>query len=126
MSAFFVTQRTIANAVECMRLNGHHCEDMAHDLWRMNAKALEQRYGDKPEEFEDDIRAYQNPHPSNDPYQLLKSTNCLLYQCAEGDVPNTCLYAELEKAATALMNSLGGKERFTRSDRYENAKWDIA
>ena len=125
MSAFFVTENTIADAVECMRLNGHRCEDMAHNLWRMNARALFERYGDKPEEFEADIVAYANPHPSNDPYQLLKSATCLLYQCSEGNVPETTLYGELERATEALSDKLGNANMSgTRSARYEQAKWD--
>jgi len=124
MSAFFVTAQTIADAVQCMKENGICRDDLARDLWRMNATALVQRYGDKPESYDEEIAAYPAPHPSNDPFQLLKSANCLLYQCDEGDVPEMPLYAELESAALALMERLGGKESVNRNDRYQGAEWD--
>lgn len=125
MSAFFVTAKTIANAVRCMAENKISRDSLARDLWSMNALALVQRYNDKPEEFEGDIAAYSAPKPSPDLYQVLKSANCVLYQCAEGDVPDMPLYAELEAAALALTDRLGGKDRVNCDRRYETAKWDI-
>lgn len=124
MSAFFVTEQTIANAVQCLKLNGIAHDDMGRDLYRMNANALVQRYDDSIEEFEADIAAYAAPQPSQDLFQVFKSARCLLYQCSEGDVPSTCLFAELEKAADALAARLGGSERVQTDARYETAKWD--
>lgn len=122
MSAFFVTEKTIANAVACMAESGIVAD--ARELWRMNANALVQRYNDNAEDFEADIKAYTSPAPSQDLYQLLKSANCLLYQCAEGNVPETRLYAVLETTAIALMHRLGGKEKVNRDRRYNEAEWD--
>lgn len=126
MSAFFVMEGVIADAVQCMNEAGIVRDGLARDLWRMNAEALVQRYRDSMEDYEADIAAYSAPVPANDPYQVLKSTNCLLYQCAEGNVPETALYRELKAAAIALQEKLGGKERVNRSDRYSEAKWDRA
>ena len=127
MSAFFVTDKTIADAVQCMREHGIEADDMARDLWRLNALALLCRYGEPAEKFEETIVSYGDPAPSNDPFQILKSANCLLYQCSEGDVPEMPLYRQLEEAAEALSDRLGGPEGNmgkNRNPRYDAAQWD--
>lgn len=128
MSAFFVTDKTIADAVQCMKQCGFEAEDMGRDLWRLNVMALGQRYGYPAEKFESDIEAYESPVPSGNPYQILKSTNCLIYQCSEGNVPDLPLYMQLEQASEALSLRLGRPDRgfphTDRDSRYDSAEWD--
>lgn len=127
MSAFFVTDKTVADAVRCMSEYGVEREGLARDLWRLNVTALQHRYGYPAEQFEDAIVAYGAPAPSTDPFQILKSANCLLYQCSEGDVPEMPLFKELLEAADALSARLGHPEGGFQKDgdpRYEAAKWD--
>jgi hypothetical protein len=127
MSAFFVTAKTIANATACMAARGPIGNiDLPRDLWAMNARALFERYGDTLSEYEGAIDAYSSPSPSNDPYQVLKSANCLLYQCSEGDVDQMPLFQALERAIEAFAETLGGEEQARNHPRYEAAKWDIA
>lgn len=125
MSAFFVTDKTIADAVQCMKECGIARDGLARDLWNLNVLALQHRYGANPTDYEDTISAYADPQPSSNPYQLLKSTNCLIYQCSEGDVPDMPLYIELERASEALSNKLGGPDLSGNRDaRYDTAEWD--
>jgi hypothetical protein len=125
MSAFFVTDKTIADAVQCMKECGITRDDLARDLWRLNALALEHRYGTSPEKFADTIAGYADPKPSSDAFQVLKSTNCLIYQCSEGDVPELPLYMELERASEAISDRLGRPDLSgDRHARYDAAQWD--
>jgi hypothetical protein len=123
MSAFFISENTLANAVQCMAESGITRDSLARDLWRMNATALVQRYGDEPEEFEADINEYSAPKPSQDIFQILKSAQCLLYQCSEGNVPEMPLFVELQSAVDALEIRLGGADRVNCDKRYNDAKW---
>ncbi|MNU37270.1 hypothetical protein D3C71_259230 [compost metagenome] len=125
MSAFFVTDKTIADAVQCMNECGIARDGLARDLWNLNVLALQHRYDANPKDYEGAIAAYADPRPSSDPYQLLKSTNCLIYQCSEGDVPETPLYKELERASEALSVRLGEPDMSGERDaRYDTAEWD--
>jgi len=126
MSAFFVTAKTIANAVECMRQAGVARDGLARDLMAMNVAALVARYNDSEDAYTADIAAYAAPHPSNDPYQIIKSARCLLYQCSEGDIDETALFKELETAIDTVSATLGGCDRVMNSPRYDAAQWDIA
>ena len=127
MSAFFVTAKTTANAVECMKQAGIVRDGLARELMWMNVAALVARYDDREDAYTADVAAYAAPHPSNDPYQVLKSADCLLYQCSEGDVDENPLFKELEAAIEALAVTLGGAGRNgNQSQRYDAAKWDIA
>jgi hypothetical protein len=129
MSAFFVGEATIADAVECMRLYGPtFCKEMvpsiADALWLMNALAMNQRYGEPIDQYKADIAAYSNPDPSDDPFQIIKSAECLLYQCSEGNVPEMGLFKSLEKAIETMTVSLikPGAD-INRHASYEAAKW---
>ncbi|NTF23584.1 hypothetical protein G6L37_35005 [Agrobacterium rubi] len=128
MSAFFVTDKTIADAVQCMTDYGLEQDDLPRDLWRLNVEALVQRYDYPAEKFENAILGYSSPTPSADPYQVLKSANCLIYQCSEGNVPEMPLFKSLSEAAEDLSARLGGPDtgngRDDRDARYDAAKWD--
>lgn len=125
MSAFFVTDKTIADAVRCLNEIGIDREGLGRDLWTLNASALEHRYGRSLKEFEAIISTYADPSPSSNPFQLLKSINCLIYQCSEGDVPETALFKQLETASEALSAKVGGADLSgNRDERYDEAEWD--
>jgi hypothetical protein len=82
----------------------------------MNARALNDRYGD-------DISECINPYPASvlkpaNMVSLYKSLQCYLYQCCEGKVPETALYKALQNIANTLA-------RYIVSDlpEYEAANW---
>ena len=63
-------------------------EKLARDMRALNESAVMDRYGEK-----DTVPAfkYVQSNPTS-PIQTLKSLRCWLYQCREGDVPESKLY----------------------------------
>lgn len=105
MSSYLVDDRTIHAAVDAMfpRCGGRivSCEekdDLGKRLWDMNAKAVADRYREEPGENV----PYRYELRNRSKMQMLKSAECLLYQCSEGDVPKLDLYCQLEKAIREL------------------------
>lgn len=74
-------------------------EELADAMTVMNVEALRQRYGESsPEFFWESLECVDldaAPRPLR-PVQFCKSLQCFLYQCAEGDVPDSDLYKALE------------------------------
>jgi hypothetical protein len=96
-------------------------KQIAEQMFAMNVAAVKHRYGDDtdlipktPFEFtpaieDDDL----------DPYQVLKSLDCFLYQCYEGDeVPEMRLFRKLQKFSKELGYALAQE-----SEAYAKAKW---
>ena len=52
------------------------------------------------------------------PWQLLRSLDCFLYQCGEGTVPETELYQKLDKVRVDLAGVLA-----RRTDQYQACEW---
>lgn len=82
-------------------------------LFAMNGAAMIARYGDS--ELEPGGR--YRPEKSA-PVQCFKQTQCLLYQCAEGDVPETPLYQEIEAVTFRLAKLI-----IRTLPEYERAEW---
>lgn len=88
-------------------------EILGERLQAMNEDALKARYGDEPAGgFEYVYFLIPNR------YQLLKSLRCFLYQCSEGDVPNTQLFKDVEEFAGNLALAI-----IEDSPEYEKANW---
>ena len=90
---------------------------LANDLFKMNNRAVVQRYGrdddySKIEKFKD-----FNGHISI--MQLLKSVQCLKYQCSEGEVPQEELFKWLNDLETCLAHYIVGN-----LPSYQEARWD--
>jgi len=133
MSSFIVTPETIDNIVTFLwdhksdNIDNYpifhimkKCpyktpDELANALLKMNIKAYEERYGEKvaPREI------VYTPFRTS-PEQALKLMNYLLYQAAEGDVPNDPLYKFLERAAEATKNYI-----IENLPAYQHAEWDI-
>lgn len=100
MSAWFVGDAVIDDVVELWRKSlvderptDAEATEMGRKLWCMNREALRQRYPGDMEEYDGErgeaIKGYE-VRPGHDEYgQLVMSAKCLLYQCSEGDVPET-------------------------------------
>lgn len=138
MSAFLVSAQTISEIVAGIRwlLNlphrpqlaktlaelgidttqEHWEEQLAQAMFALNASAVAQRYHKSAATS----FTYQwVPLPAN-PYQLLKSIDCWLYQCSEGDVPKSKLYQWFQGAVvTMVLRSI-----VERSPKYEKAAWE--
>jgi hypothetical protein len=141
MSAFICAEKTFSDIYSGMRLygnspiwsdagiahtfklisEGRKPEELIDILYRLNTRAVNQRYGEeKPEELTakelNNLCAF-NPHVSK--AQFLKSLECLSYQMAEGDVPETKFYKQVDKLICAVALSI-----VHTSKEYEAAKWD--
>ncbi|MFL5241255.1 MAG: hypothetical protein ACJ8FY_04040 [Gemmataceae bacterium] len=85
MSAFIVSERTMHRAVSALMPQDAPCaacDEMGQQLYRLNAVAIAQRYGQRA-----DIPDYRYVVVFPPLIQQLKSLNCLIYQCSEGNVP---------------------------------------
>lgn len=85
-------------------------ERLAIDLHLMNCDAVDERYSkgtaahDVKTCFE--FRRKLCPSTVDSRFQIFRHAKCLLYQCAEGDVPDRPLYCALEKFAAQLAESI--------------------
>lgn len=123
MSCFVCENDTITRAVAAMRAPGgcpsEEClTNLGKKLLDLNVRAFRERYEDRitvdDGEFELDRDA---AHCSR--MQLLKSLQCLIYQCSEGDIPETSpLYERMEEAEKRLMGEIIGE-----MPEYNEAKW---
>ncbi len=85
-------------------------------LYDTNCYAINQRYGDDLNnlpEFQ-----YKEPKRVNK-IQCLKSVQCWLYQCAEGDIDTTQIYKLMERIERILLNSI-----ITELEEYKTARWE--
>ena len=99
-------------------------------LYALNINAVTQRYGGPvsdlpgPSNPERTAKTFRGPDPSRqmtptpELIRGLKALRCLIYQCAEGTVPDMAEYAELEQAAGAI-----AQEIVARLPEYDAAPW---
>ena len=92
-----------------------------------NLNALEARYGQKGaaemfdgKDYEEGHDIWENRDGVIKPwhYQLLKSIQCYLYQCSEGNVPDTPIYKAMEKLEVKLTRFIACNQ-----PEYEKAEW---
>lgn len=111
MSAFYVGSKSIsrlANDLVVWLID--EPKELATKLYAMNRRALIARYGsdgitDMIESFEYDEKATFG----DDDEQKLQSLRCYLYQCGEGDIPESKLFRELENIKTKLEDLVAKK-----------------
>lgn len=90
-------------------------EQLANALFALNAQAVAQRYGEPAAtRF-----SYTPVEQVLNVYQLLKSINCWLYQCTEGDVPQHRLYQFFREVVVLWLL----KYIVYRLPKYETANW---
>ena len=88
---------------------------LAKDLFDMNVTAVCQRYSDEsPDNYAFDWVSV--PIPSA--VQAVKSLDCYLYQCSEGNVPDQPLYKVVNQICGIIC---GGIVRASRE--YDKAEW---
>ena len=134
MSAFFVAPATIDAAVSAFiakdgPLSLDAATELGRALWTMNAKAVCWRYGlDTVSDEHDqehtanlaDAAAYAWTSRPLTLAVMVKSLDCLFYQCSEGPVCNLPLFKRLE-ALTCQYEETGVQETVA----YRQAPWGL-
>jgi hypothetical protein len=124
MSAFLVSKDCITRIVDVLSnlekeeleeiFGTAHKDTVGYQLWKMNQQAVNQRYNEK-----DEAPAYIHLHSiSCSPMQSYKSLRCYLYQCSEGDVPESQLYKKLQ----VISDSIGASAASSTAE-YCEADW---
>ena len=97
-----------------------HLERLARDLYLLNCEAVDTRYGKGesagPLGFE-----FQFQFEDRDtlkPAAIYKHAKCLIYQCAEGDIPERHLFKALESFAESLAHQI-----IETIPAYSEAQW---
>jgi hypothetical protein len=92
------------------------CDDFGYKIARMNAQAVAVRYR-KPIQ---PPMAYIYTPPMLTDIGLLKAANCVIYNCAEGDVLHSDIGRILEKAVLTLTQRI-----VNDLPEYLAAKWEL-
>tara|TARA_R100001463_G_scaffold34222_1_gene75281 strand:- start:202 stop:621 length:420 start_codon:yes stop_codon:yes gene_type:complete len=139
MSAFLVGDPTI-NHIADMMVYGPvsqyispilpHLEqkECANRLKILNLESLNQRYGDNWDDVDAEVSderfdkypiRIMNNTPAPSLIQSLKHVQCYLYQCNEGNVPDSSLYKDVEKLQNGLI-----WEIISNMKEYNQATWE--
>jgi len=107
---------------QALREAGRQPLGLAHRLWRLNFKAVNQRYEERaritPKLRAELGLAVGAPAETGNQYQALKNIHCWAYQCAEGTVTNSKLRREVERLGHDLAESLANE-----TEGYKAATW---
>jgi len=88
--------------------------EFALDLHRMNVAAVDARYNESNEI----TYKYRTNIKTGSKVAVYKSLQCLLYQCAEGDVPKWNLYKLMEEIKNHIASDI-----IRALPEYDQAKW---
>ena len=106
---------------------GEPDERIFNALAGTNLEALEQRYDKETaaemfdgKNYEDGHDIWQAREDGIQPwhYQLLKSLQCYIYQCSEGNVPDSPIYKAIDKLIDRLAMYIACNQK-----EYEEADW---
>ena len=136
MSSFIVSQECMNNIISglfwthefknsnsILKRNGYDCvkdfQRLGDDLINLNARGTGQRYQDGKMLVTLYRFKWDDKHKTPNKYQVLKSMECLLYQCSEGDTDETELYRFLSELIDCWMSFI-----IDKIPEYKAAKWD--
>lgn len=125
MSAFVVKMQTIHRAVGAM-VDFSECpsseklDRLGQDLWDLNVQSVNTRYPEGDREPEQEYKFIYLSAQCSNRVQALKSLQCLMYQCSEGNIPETSLlYRAIQKTELRLMHEI-----IDALPEYKAAKWE--
>jgi hypothetical protein len=81
----------------------------------LNISAINYRYNEDVEKYD----IIFNEIKENNELQILKTLQCFLYQCSEGNIPETKLFIMLKEIEEILKNKV-----IDKLDDYKKAKWE--
>jgi len=133
MSAFVVEDSTINKVIEVLRMRDmdgitrfyninleskENRQEFGQRLFDMNCEAVNQRYGEnQAQEFRKLDYSYQlEAHTT--PLSGLKALRCLMYQCTEGEVPETELYQTMDRISGDIAMRI-----INRMPEYDSLPW---
>jgi len=132
MSAFLMSNKTISKLAYALSGEGTDTRELhedyekpevlALDLYRLNIKALVNRYGKEEIEKEgafEFIKTDEFNESNKDLAQYYRSLRCFLYQCSEGDVIETKLFKLLD----GISNQIAHRIASNWADE-KGAEWD--
>ncbi len=91
---------------------------LASAMFSLNVEAVRQRYpGETGEAFRP--LNFQHRHELCSTMQAYKSLACWLYQCAEGNVPETPLYRAMQRVKWSIADHI-----ICELPAYNKAEWD--
>jgi len=93
------------------------CEKLGALMWRMNLKATGQRYQGNIEDFRDLNYSFKL-EVNNTMISVIKALQSWLYQCAEGDVPDSLEYKFFDKLSGQLALTT-----LADTPEWKSAKW---
>lgn len=79
-------------------------DSLGRQVLALNLEALRARYGGNEEDDAATAAGYAFTARPESPGYVVKQLDCLMYQCAEGDVPSRPLYAAVEAMRRALVD----------------------
>jgi len=95
-----------------------HAERLADDMFALNVEAVNQRYGEgEAEQFRPLDFEYRFSIPPS-PVRTVKALDCWMYQCAEGNVPETPLFKLMDRVRNAIYRGI-----VHSSEAYDQAPW---
>jgi hypothetical protein len=117
MSAFLVGYETIDRILSWMICRKKMDEKTAHvfgqEMLNMNAEAVNQRYDEG-----NVMLGYKFRFRHASIFQALKSLQCWLYQCSEGNVPDRESYKKFRELESEIMDEI-----ISDMKEYEQAEW---
>lgn len=128
MSAYQCGETTIQTVVAILsrgeRLSMKSLVDLGQSLTDMNSRAVDTRYSSTPEQIRychADVFISEHHLALGDPSHicpLVKTLDCFIYQCSEGNVPEERLYKQCVDARRQLVERV-----FTSLPAYREAPW---
>jgi hypothetical protein len=102
-------------------LEGKQTEEFIEILYRLNVRAVNQRYIENTPEHltRETLKTLCGFNPHVSIYQFLKSLECLHYQMCEGEVPATKPYEQIQDLINSVSRSIAHN-----CEEYERATWD--
>jgi hypothetical protein len=139
MSAFMVEDKTINRVVTWLRDEIKHMyfipkklaelgidtgkpgweEQLGQAMFQLNIDGVTARYGKGEAESFRPLNYKYSPTYALTAYQVLKSLQCWLYQCTEGEVPETELYKLFDQDIKVYLMS----KIIDSLPAYEKAEW---
>jgi hypothetical protein len=114
-------RKTILDETGADLVTGEGRAKLGAAMLQLNCSAVDARYGDgESQTFRDDM-TYGFRLEMTNAVQAYKSLQCWLYQCAEGEIPeSSLLYATMERVKNDLACSI-----VEAMPAYDKARWDF-